>query len=72
MPAIIMHERFENDFQRIGFSFSELRREDSIAGAAEPELNGLVFFVALSSLGDVSTATEEAPLNVGADNLWRP
>ncbi len=66
-----MHEGFENGFQRIGFAFSELRCEDSVAGVAEPELNGLVFFVALPSLGDVGTAAEETPISVGADNLLR-
>ncbi len=67
MPAIVMHEGFKNGFQWIGFAFSELRCEDSVAGVAEPELNGLVFFVALPFSRDLCAVAIEAALGLGAN-----
>ena len=67
IPAIVVHEGFENGFQRIGFAFSELRGEDSVAGSAEPELNGLMFFVALPFSRDVCALAIDAALDLGAD-----
>ena len=67
MPAIVVHERFENGFQWIGFAFSELRCEDSVADVAEPELNGLVFFVALPFSRDLCAVAIEAALDLGTD-----
>jgi hypothetical protein len=72
MSVVIVHEPLQDDFQGVGFAFGALRREHDIAGVAVPELNGLVLFVALPSLGDVGTVAEEAPLGIGADDLSWP
>ncbi len=70
MPAIVVHQPLKDEFEGVGFAFGVLRREDSVAGVAVPELDRLVLFVALPSPGDVGTVAEETPLDLNADNLW--
>ncbi len=67
ISAIVVHEGFKNGFQWIGFAFSELRCEDSVTDMAEPELNGLVFFVTLPFSRDVCALAIDAALDLGAD-----
>lgn len=48
LAAVVEHQRFEHDLQRIGLALRALRRENAVAGTAVPELYGFEFLVALA------------------------
>ena len=67
LTLVVAHEGIQDDGEREGFAFGDLRGEHAVAVVTPPELNGLKLFVAFAFAGDAGAPAVEAALALFAN-----
>ena len=68
LAAIVEDQALQDQFQRIGFSFGALRREDSVTVVTTPQLHGLELLVTQALANYACALTKDTTFELGADD----